>query len=112
MGVGGGALSIYTGGGVPRHKGKGGGGPRHGHNPKKGAGLWYGHNPKKRGLSYGHESKKGGVRHVHKLKGGGGVLRTAWSCKKDNLSNCMMSHKRGFWKLILILITLTFLLST
>ena len=32
---GGGALSIYTGGGVPRYMKKGG--LRHGHNPKKGS---------------------------------------------------------------------------
>ena len=62
---GGGALSIYTGGGVPRHIQKGGvlgtgttqkGGLRHGHNPKKG------------GLRHGHESKQWGLRHGHKSK--------------------------------------------
>ena len=42
---GGGALSIYTGGGVPRHIQKGG--------------LRHGHNPKKEGLRHGDESKKG-----------------------------------------------------
>ena len=57
---GGGALSIYTGGGVPRYINKGGGGLRHGHNPKHGA-------PRP-----GHNPKNGGIRHGHEPKGGGG----------------------------------------
>ena len=47
-GGGGGALSIYTGGGL-----------RHGHNPKKG-GLRHGHNPKKGVLGTGTSRKKRG----------------------------------------------------
>ena len=66
---GGGALSIYTGGGCAAAHPKRGG-LRHGHNPKKG-GLRHRYNPKKEGLRHGHESKKGGLRHGHESKKGG-----------------------------------------
>ena len=69
-GGGGGALSIYTGGCVPRHIQKRGGGLRHGHNPKKGV------------LGTGKVPKNGGLRHGHESKGGGGVLGTDTSRKR------------------------------
>ena len=51
------ALSIYTGGGVPRHIKKGG--LRHGHNPKKGV-LGTGTSRKRGVLGTGTSSKGGG----------------------------------------------------
>ena len=65
-GGGGGALSIYTGGGVPRHIQKGGV-LCMGTTPKKG-GIRHGHNPIKGGLKHGHELKNGGLRHRHESK--------------------------------------------
>ena len=53
-----GALSIYTGKGVPQHIQKGGGGLRYGHNPKKRA-LRHGHNPKRGVLGTGTTQKGG-----------------------------------------------------
>ena len=78
-----GALSIYTGGGVPRHNRKmgilGTG------TTQKSGGLMHGN-------EHGHESKKGrvlGTVTSRKLAATmvRGVLTKNWSCKKDNLSN-------------------------
>ena len=68
---GGGALSIYTGGGVPQHIQKGG--VLGTGTTKKMGVLGTGTTQKRGGLRHGHESKKGGLKN--------------WSCKKDNLSN-------------------------
>ena len=90
-GGGGGALSIYTGGGVSWHIQKKGGGVLGTGTPKKGGVLGTGttqkrHKSKKRGLRHGHESKKGGLKN--------------WSCKKDNLSNWWCT-KGVFWSLFI-----------
>ena len=70
-GGGGGALSIYTDGGVPWNLKKGG--LRHGHNPKKGV------------LGTGTSRERGGgLRQEHESKRG--CLKN-WSCKKDHLRN-------------------------
>ena len=100
---GGGALSIYTGGGVPRHIQKGG--LRHGHSPNKG-GLRHGHNPKKGGLRHGHESKKGDLRHGHESKKG--VLRTGLVRKTILVTDVAQNGVLGAY----LLITLAFFLST
>ena len=69
---GGGALSIYTGGGVPRNIQKGG--LRHGHNPKRGV-LGTG-TAQKRGVLGTDTSQKRGVLGTGTSRKKGGVLRT------------------------------------
>ena len=86
------ALSIYTGGGVPRQIKKGG--LRHGHNPKKG-GLRHGHNPRRGVLGTGtsRERRVLGTDTSRKR----GVLRTGLVKKTILVTDV---DKRGLWKLI------------
>ena len=89
-----GALSIYTGGGVPRHIQKGGSYARH--NTKRGV-LGTGTTQKRGVLGTGTSRKRGGLRHGHESKKGS--LKN-WSCKKDNLGNWCCT-KGGFGSLFI-----------
>ena len=99
---GGGALSIYTGGGVPQHPKRGVLGT--GTTQKKGV-LGTG-TTQKRGLRHGHESKKGGLRHGHESRRG--VLRTGLVKKTILVTDVAQKGVLGAY----LLITLTFFLST
>ena len=84
---GGGALSIYTGGGVARHIQKGGGGV-----------LGTGTTQKRGVLGTGTTPKRGVLGTGTSRKRGGGPKN--WSCKKDNLSNWCFT-KGGFVSLFI-----------
>ena len=92
-----GALSIYTGGGVPRHINKGG--LRHGNNPKKG-GLRHRHNPKKGGLRHGHNQC---LRHGTSRKMG--VLRTGLVKKTILVTDVAQKWVLGAYLLITLAIS-------